>query len=249
MVVPLIAPPETKKASLFGLPLSIRNRIYTQVVLEKPKTPFEDYALPKVCRQIYEEVVTIHDYYVLGRFRCCLGRTTQNRDESRFYTWNYHNVTWPSTEEIPLGIAKNLRKCEIRCTIEELGEWDRRSELGTDIFKECLRILVRTFKDCQNVRLKVTFDHFALSGKKGLLGPDETFVRLKDLTEIPGLVELIYFMPGFKEEDFIWIKEKSGKKGRGKDIWNRLESETPSWPTHSCGAKMPKGYGLRRGIT
>ncbi|KAF1960777.1 hypothetical protein CC80DRAFT_544170 [Byssothecium circinans] len=248
MPVSLFAPAALKKASFLGLPLSIRNRIYTEVVLEKLKTPFEEHTLPKVCEQIHEEFVTIYDYYVLSRFRCCLGRTMQDRDTTKFYTWNYHGTTWPNTEEIPPGIAKNLRRCEVRCTIEELGEWDRRSELGNNIFKECLRMLVRTFKDCQHVRMKVTFDHFALSGKRGLLNADETFTRLKDLTEIPGLEEIDFLMPGFREEDFIWRKEQRGKKGRGKANWYRVEVEKPTQSTH-CGANVPKGYGLRRGIT
>jgi hypothetical protein len=169
----------------------------------------------------------------------------QDRDKTKFYTWNYHNTSWLNTEEIPPGITEGLQWCEVRCTIEELGEWDRKSDCGDDTFKVCLRTLVRTFKACKNVRMKVTFDNFTLYGRKGMLNADETFVRLQDLTEIPGLIEINFKIHGFNEEDFVWKK----KKGKGKGTWVTIVGDKSPDSNVSCGARVPKGYGLRRGIT
>lgn len=239
-------PPE--EAGFFKLPLSIRNKIYTYIIQAEKKPTLESFPLTFACRQIQDEFASTFGYLVNVRFRCCLGRTLHDRETTKFYPLNYHDATNVSAIELNPQKVTNLKTCIVRCTIEELSDWERRSETGVQCFKDCIRILVRTFTDCQYMRdIKISFNHFVLSDKKGLLEADETWDRLKDLAQIPGIKGIKFVTPGLGE-DFIWMREKSGKKGRGREEWVRIVEEKV-YSSTPCGAKIPKGYGLRRGCT
>ncbi|KAF2242889.1 hypothetical protein BU26DRAFT_120735 [Trematosphaeria pertusa] len=246
----LLAPRRSaaEQPALLRLPLCIRTRIYTYIIQKDLKSPLESFPLAFVCRQIQAEFVAAYEYRVNARFRCCLGRTAQDPETTRLYAWNYHTSPWSSAIELTPSFAAKLKACKVRCTIEELGDWERRSEPGTECFKDCIRILVRTFKTSQHLHeLRVSFDHFILSGKKGLLEADEVWDRLKGMCEMPALKEIEFETPGLGE-DFRWRKERSAKKGKGREEWVRIVEESGN-ANVQVGARAPKGYGLRRGIT
>ncbi|KAF2684551.1 hypothetical protein K458DRAFT_418117 [Lentithecium fluviatile CBS 122367] len=247
-----------KQATLLTLPLSIRQRIYTHVIEALPEEERLEWPpLPSTCRQIEEEFAGIHEYLTNATFRCCIGRTWTDRETTKFYTWDYHTAPWGTSIELAPKFVEKLKTCTVRCTIEELSDWERRSETGSDCFKDCVRMLVRTFKGCSRMRqMNISFDHFILSHKKGLLGPDEIWSRLKPLTDIPGLEMVRFVTPGL-EENLVWVKEKRGK---GRQEWvkkssnessddKRASTKSQYAPSESCGVHAPKGYGFRRGIT
>jgi len=246
----------SENGTFLTLPLPIRQKIYTHVIQSLPED--ERYSWPPLlfaCRQIQAEFAETQEYITNERFRCCLGRSWADRDTTKFYTWNYHTAPWGASIELTPRFLEKLKTCVVRCTIEEMVEWERRSEAGSDCFKDCIRMLVRTFKSCARMReMKISFDHFVLSHRKGLLGPDEIWSRLKALTAIPGLEVILYETPGL-EESFVWVKEK---KGKGSVEWvkkfdeksgARRSTKSQYAPRVHCGASAPNGYGFRRGIT
>lgn len=262
--------PSATCLSLLDLPLSARNKIYLSFIQDAPKSLLKAFTLPHVCRQIQDEFATAYAYHVNARLRCCLGRTLQDRETTGFHAWNYHGTPWDSGLEISPEFVRKLKACRIRCTIEELGDRERRSEPGSDCFKDCIRILVRTFKQCQHMRdLRISFDHFIFTGSRGPLNATETWDRLKGLAGIRGLTEVRFETPGLGA-DYVWRKEIRGKKSRGEEEWalsdstnavrvrGKKERAGEGWvkvvehnqtSTGLCGARVPTGYGLRRGIT
>ena len=244
------------QADFLALPISIRQSIYTHVIRSLPKDEQYGYSpLSYTCRQIQAEFTEHQECLTDKSFRCCLGRSWVDRDTTKFYTWNYNTAAWGTSIELTPRFVERLKKCVVRCTIEEMSDWERRSESGSDCFKDCIRILVRTFKTCNKMReLKTSFDHFVMSHKNGLLGPDEIWSRLKKLTGLPGLEVIRFETPGF-EENYVWVKERRGKVdfewikkfGENLSAWSSHKSQYA--PRTGCGVNAPKGYGFRRGIT
>ncbi|KAF2186592.1 hypothetical protein K469DRAFT_686979 [Zopfia rhizophila CBS 207.26] len=205
---------QTAPRAFLDLPLSIRDQIYKTILSTSPKQASTFRSLSLTCRQIREEFLAYHKYHTNARFRCCLGRTLQDHETTRFYTWKYHSTPWGGPIELTPPFTAKLRECTIRCTIEELGDWERRSETGTDCFKDCIRMLVKTFKGCQRMHdLRVQFDHFVFAGKNGLFGPDEIFGTVKALCDLPGAKEIRVVVSG---EVLIWRAGRGGKRGGGK---------------------------------
>lgn len=232
------------------LPLSVRNLIYASLIQASPKQTSAFRALSLTCHQINEEFTESYNYHVHGRFRCCLGRTAQDHDTTRFYTWNYHTTPWGGPITITPSFVSNLKECTVRCTIEELGAFERHSEVGNDAFKDCLRLLAQSFRNCEKMReLHIELDHFVLKGKNGLPGPKEVVERVKKLFDLPGARsvtvvntwgERMKWVPGGEE-----TKKGKGKRVEARENWT-LEKQKSNGPRRE---KAPRGYSQRRGIT
>ena len=265
--------------NFFSLPLTIRNRIYETVIRTSAKAELADIytALLLTSRQTHEEFYLARNYFEKFRFKCCLGRGLQDRENTRFYSWDYHRTPWggPIDHVVTPAFVAPLRTCFVRCTIEELGDFERRSETGAETFKDCVRMVWRTFKDCKYMRdLKVEFHHFIFVGKSGRAAPDNRQIqeRVKLLHELPGIQSIKIVLSG---ETLLWQKNRKGSKRgkRGVDpVWESIDAHGDSIDGSSVAASshgwervdvrtaeqhcstagrnwLPKGYGLRRGIT
>lgn len=233
------SPPEC--AFLFRLPLAIRQHIYRLSMNTSSQKNLGHSPLSFVSRQIRSEFLAMHDFMANARFRCCLGRTNYDRETTRFYTYDYHITPWGSPIEISPASVSKLKECTIRCTIEELSSFEQHSAVGADTFKDCLRIITTTFKECQKMRdLRIQFDHFALARKDGLLEPKGIFGRCKRLCELPGVTE-ISFVTSW--ETLKWKAEKVGKGNNRRTNW--VMDDIEKLHTYVVGAK----YNMRRGNT
>ncbi|KAF2267888.1 hypothetical protein CC78DRAFT_576431 [Lojkania enalia] len=245
--------PQNPQSSLLTLSLSLRYQIYKTLILPRSTEPSTFLNLSLTCRQINEEFLSAYNYHKHSRFQFCLARSHQSRSTTQFHTWSYHTTPWGSPISITPSFASRLKECVVRCTIEELSDFERRSEVGGECFKDCMRILTRTFKGLDGLRkLEVVFDCFVFEKREGLYGREEVFARVRQLCDLPGAKSITVVLPG---EMLVWSKPvNKGRRSVGvvKENWilevreRKLECENAGV---DCRARFPEGYGFRRGVS